>query len=77
MTLQPDVRDLTRSLQAWLIRLGFGIDVAKDIRRAEAGPLFHYMGGCGASEVLVESPEHEQFIGQPRWVTKTLRCEFR
>lgn len=38
--------------------------IEEDTRRIEETPAFHYMGGCGAHEVIVESPDHAVFLGQ-------------
>ncbi|HWB14233.1 MAG TPA: galactose-1-phosphate uridylyltransferase [Pirellulales bacterium] len=38
--------------------------IEEDTRRIEETPAFHYMGGCGAHEVVVESPDHDAFLGQ-------------
>jgi UDPglucose--hexose-1-phosphate uridylyltransferase len=38
--------------------------IEEDTRRIEETRAFHYMGGCGAHEVVVESPEHATFLGQ-------------
>ncbi|HVW36738.1 MAG TPA: galactose-1-phosphate uridylyltransferase [Pirellulales bacterium] len=38
--------------------------IEEDTRRIEEKPVFSYMGGCGAHEVIVESPEHNVFLGQ-------------
>jgi len=38
--------------------------IEEDTRRIEDGPAFHRMGGCGAHELIVESPEHAVFLGQ-------------
>jgi UDPglucose--hexose-1-phosphate uridylyltransferase len=34
-----------------------------DYHRNECGPLYRSMGGCGAHEVIIESPEHDRFLG--------------
>lgn len=34
-----------------------------DCHRAEESGLFRHMGGCGAHEVIIESPEHDRFLG--------------
>lgn len=48
--------------------------IEADIGRVEEGPLFRHMGGCGAHEVIIESPEragtslrhpHGQLIASP------------
>ena len=36
--------------------------IEEDLRRLEDGPLFHYMGGCGAHEVIIESPDHSTVL---------------
>ena len=38
--------------------------IEEDHRRHDEGQLFWQMGGCGAHEVVIESPEHETFLGQ-------------
>ncbi len=40
------------------------LQIEADTRRIVEGPSFHSMGGCGAHEVIVESPEHSTFLGQ-------------
>jgi UDPglucose--hexose-1-phosphate uridylyltransferase len=37
--------------------------IEEDPARREEGPLFRKMGGCGAHEVIIESPDHEGFLG--------------
>ena len=49
--------------------------------RLEDGPLFRYMGGCGAHEVIIESPDHQtvlarQRIDQIEFVFRTLQLRF-
>jgi UDPglucose--hexose-1-phosphate uridylyltransferase len=49
--------------------------------RHEEGPLFRFMGGCGAHEVIIETPEHDRFLGhQPvehvESVLRTLQLRF-
>src|SRR5262245_41119478 len=38
--------------------------IEEDNRRLEDGPLFRYMGGCGAHEVIIESPDHNTLLAQ-------------
>ena len=38
--------------------------IEEDPRREDDGEAFHRMGGCGAHEVIIESPEHATFLGQ-------------
>lgn len=37
--------------------------IEEGVERIEEGRLFHRMGGCGAHEVLIESREHNRFLG--------------
>lgn len=55
--------------------------IEEDPRRLEAGPLFRFMGGCGAHEVIIESPEHSTFLGhqpdeQIERVLRTMQLRF-
>ncbi|HVA50412.1 MAG TPA: galactose-1-phosphate uridylyltransferase [Pirellulales bacterium] len=38
--------------------------IEEDTRRIEETPAFQYMAGCGAHELIVESPEHSVFLAQ-------------
>jgi UDPglucose--hexose-1-phosphate uridylyltransferase len=38
------------------------LQIEHDVRRFEEGPLFRYMAGCGAHEVLIESPDHDAVL---------------
>jgi UDPglucose--hexose-1-phosphate uridylyltransferase len=38
--------------------------IEEDLRRLDDGPLFRYMGGCGAHEVIIESPQHNTSLAQ-------------
>ncbi len=38
--------------------------IEEETRRQEEGPTFRHMGGCGAHEVIVESPDHDLFLAQ-------------
>ena len=38
--------------------------IEEDHHRQDEGPSFQYMGGCGAHEVIIESPDHFAFLGQ-------------
>lgn len=38
------------------------LQIEEDNRRQSAGELFEQMGGCGAHEVVVESPQHDVFL---------------
>jgi UDPglucose--hexose-1-phosphate uridylyltransferase len=47
--------------------------IEADHRRQEEGALFRTMGGCGAHEVVVESPDHERLLAhQPLEQVETL-----
>ncbi|MEW4528750.1 MAG: galactose-1-phosphate uridylyltransferase [Maioricimonas sp. JB045] len=52
----------------WLVRVipnKFpALRIEEDDHRQEDGPLFRHMGGCGAHEVIVESPEHSLLLCQ-------------
>lgn len=37
--------------------------IEEDHRRIATGEMFQHMSGCGAHEVLVESPDHDAFLG--------------
>lgn len=55
--------------------------IEDDFHRSEDGPLFRNMGGCGAHEVLIETPEHERFLGHQsaehiEFVMRTLQLRF-
>lgn len=36
--------------------------IEEENRRCQEGAVFRYMGGCGAHEVIVESPDHERIL---------------
>lgn len=38
--------------------------IEEDPRRLEDGPFHRHMGGCGAHEVIIESPDHNRFPGE-------------
>lgn len=51
-------------------------------RREQEGEGFQYMGGCGAHEVLVESPDHNLFLAQQpieqvQLVLRTLQARYQ
>lgn len=55
--------------------------IEEDRKRHDAGPLFRYMGGCGAHEVIIETPEHDRFLGDQsvehvELVLRTLHLRF-
>jgi UDPglucose--hexose-1-phosphate uridylyltransferase len=55
--------------------------IEEDHRRREEGTLFRAMGGCGAHEVIIESPDHErplahQPLDQVEAVLRTLQFRF-
>lgn len=55
--------------------------IEEDHHRHEEGPLFRFMGGCGAHEVIIEAPEHDRFLGQQpvehvEFVLRTLQLRF-
>lgn len=55
--------------------------IENDCQRIESGPFFRTMGGCGAHEVIIESPQHNGFLGhesreQVQCVLQTLQLRF-
>jgi UDPglucose--hexose-1-phosphate uridylyltransferase len=55
--------------------------IEEDHHRQETGPLHRFMGGCGAHEVIIESPEHgssfdRQPVEQVEFVLRTLQLRF-
>jgi UDPglucose--hexose-1-phosphate uridylyltransferase len=38
--------------------------IEENPRRCDDGPMFWQMGGCGAHEVVIESPDHERVLAQ-------------
>ncbi|MFG0335028.1 MAG: galactose-1-phosphate uridylyltransferase [Maioricimonas sp. JB049] len=61
---RPDGRDDSE----WLVRVipnKFpALRIEEDDRREQHGPLFRHMGGCGAHEVIIESPDHSLLLCQ-------------
>ncbi|MEZ6145343.1 MAG: galactose-1-phosphate uridylyltransferase [Planctomycetaceae bacterium] len=51
----------------WLVRVVPNkfpaLQIEEDNRQTQKGDLFRQMGGCGAHEVLIESPQHDAFLG--------------
>jgi UDPglucose--hexose-1-phosphate uridylyltransferase len=55
--------------------------IEEDHRRHEDGALFRFMGGCGAHEIIIETPEHgrlldQQPVEQVEFVLRTLQLRF-
>lgn len=55
--------------------------IEEDHRRREEGTLFRVMGGCGAHEVVIESPDHDRLLAhqpveQVEAVLRTLQVRF-
>lgn len=55
--------------------------IEEDARRDQQGPLFRYMGGCGAHEVIIDSPLHavslaQQPVEQVRLVLWTMQQRY-
>jgi UDPglucose--hexose-1-phosphate uridylyltransferase len=50
----------------WLVRVipnKFpALQIEEDVRRVEQGEVFRKMGGCGAHEVVIESPDHDRVL---------------
>lgn len=56
--------------------------IEEDPKRMHEDHLFQYMGGCGAHEVIIESPDHQMFLGQQpleqiELVLRTLQWRYR
>ncbi len=55
--------------------------IEEDHRRHEEGSVFRWMGGCGAHEVIIETPEHDRILAhQPvahvEFILRTLQLRF-
>jgi UDPglucose--hexose-1-phosphate uridylyltransferase len=55
--------------------------IEEDHHPVEEGPQFRSMGGCGAHEVIIESPEHDRLlchqpVEQVEFVLRTLQLRF-
>jgi UDPglucose--hexose-1-phosphate uridylyltransferase len=55
--------------------------IEEEPRRTEDGPFFRYLGGCGAHEVIIESPDHNSVlcqlpVEQIETVLRTLQLRF-
>lgn len=55
--------------------------IEDETQRLEEGPVFRYMGGCGAHEVIIESPDHNLFLArqpveQVEFLFRTLQLRF-
>jgi UDPglucose--hexose-1-phosphate uridylyltransferase len=79
----PEIRSVradAANAKSWLVRVVPNkfpaLRIEDDARRAEEGRSFRSMGGCGAHEVVVESPDHESaFARQPvEQVERVLLC---
>jgi UDPglucose--hexose-1-phosphate uridylyltransferase len=55
------------SATAWQVRVVPNkfpaLRIEEEPRRQEEGSLFRKMGGCGAHEVIIESPDHDRHLG--------------
>ena len=62
------IRGNSRSESDWQVRVVANqfpaLRIEEDHHRNDEGPMFQYMGGCGAHEVVIESPDHSCFLGQ-------------
>jgi UDPglucose--hexose-1-phosphate uridylyltransferase len=60
------LRDTSPNTPGWQVRVipnKFpALRIEEDRHRLEDGPLFRYMGGCGAHEVIIESPDHQTVL---------------
>lgn len=61
------IRDWPGDMASWQVRVipnKFpALRIEEDKNRVHHGALFQEMGGCGAHEVVIESPDHETFLG--------------
>jgi UDPglucose--hexose-1-phosphate uridylyltransferase len=58
------IRDDSKAWQIRVIPNKFpALRIEEGVDRTQEGKLFHRMGGCGAHEVLIESPDHARFLG--------------
>lgn len=59
----PDILTVRGSDGGWRVRVipnKFpALRIEENVERREEGRIFHSMGGCGAHEVLIESPDHD------------------
>jgi UDPglucose--hexose-1-phosphate uridylyltransferase len=55
------------------------LQIEENILRTQQGDLFQQMGGCGAHEVVIESPDHDVFLcSQPiEHVSQVIRMLYR
>lgn len=62
------VRGRGVDVSEWLVRVVPNkfpaLMIEESPRRCDEGPLFWQMGGCGAHEVVIESPDHERVLAQ-------------
>jgi UDPglucose--hexose-1-phosphate uridylyltransferase len=80
------VRDGTASgISDWRVRVVPNkfpaLMIEEDLQRLDEGRLFRQMGGCGAHEVVIESPDHstglgQQSVGQIELVLKTVQQRY-
>lgn len=57
------------------------LKIEDETRRHEQGPMFRHMGGCGAHEVIIESPDHvlslaQQPVEQVEFLLRALQLRF-
>ncbi len=62
------VREKQGDESSWQVRVVSNkfpvLTIEESVERTHDGRMFQKMGGCGAHEVVVESPEHGAFLGQ-------------
>lgn len=58
-------QDVETSWQVRVVPNKFpALRIEEDHHRVQGGKIFERMGGCGAHEVVVESPDHSRFLAQ-------------
>lgn len=82
----PEIYSIRTTATEWQVRVIANkfpaLRIEEDNRRQREGHLFASMGGCGAHEVIIESPDHDRFLAhQPvehiERVLQALRARFQ
>jgi UDPglucose--hexose-1-phosphate uridylyltransferase len=82
----PEIYSVRSGEGAWRVRVVPNkfpaLRIEENPTRLHEDHVFHYMGGCGAHEVIVESPDHSLFLAQQpieqiQLVLQTLQRRYR
>lgn len=82
----PEIYAVRSPDGAWRVRVVPNkfpaLRIEESPNRLHEDHVFHYMGGCGAHEVIIESPDHQLFLGQQpvehiQLVLQTLQRRYR